>query len=77
MPVKRFRYLLDQISAQTGYSDQDIADMTVVAQKRLRVHGKHVNLLKLMEEAWTVLALKSGAKYEEILAALVVIGADQ
>jgi len=72
--VIRFRYLLDRIGSKTGYSDQDIADMTVKAQQILRdKYGREVNLLALMEGAWKALSLDSGASYEEILAASITI----
>ena len=78
LTVTRFRYLLDHVQSKTGYSRQDIADMTVKARDILRrKYGRDVNLLKLMDESWKTLSLDSGIKYEEILAANIQLLANQ
>jgi len=52
--------------------------MTVKAQQILRnKYGRPVNLLELMEGAWKALSLDSGAEYEEILAASIVLLGEQ
>lgn len=71
--VKRFRYLLDQIRSDTGYTDERISDMTVRGQEILREkYGKNVKLLDLMEACRNTLTGSPKDKYENIVAITVM-----
>ena len=73
--IARFRYLLKQLSERTGYSKEKIGDMTVTAQQHLREnYGRNIGLLDLMEAAnKSISGSNIQVKYEQILAALVVL----
>lgn len=76
--VTRFRYLLDKIGLKTGYPHGKIADMSVAAHRSLREeYGKRVTLLALMEESRKTLAAGAVLRYEEVLAAMVVLLGNQ
>ena len=71
--VTRFRYLLDSLQQKSGYSRQQIGDMTVKAQELIRSeYGKDVNLLDLMEEANKVMSAGQNLEYKEALALMIV-----
>lgn len=47
----RFRYLLKAISARSGYTQQQIADLSVYARDSIRKdYGRDVKVLQIMEE---------------------------
>jgi hypothetical protein len=72
--IARFRYLLLTIEAKTSNSQQQIADMTVWAQNDLKEsYGKNVKLLELMEAANDSIPTGVKMKYQEILAALIIL----
>lgn len=72
--VKRFRFLIQSIQRKTGNTPQQIADMTVNAQKiLLDRYGKEVKLPDLMEQANKAIPEKGNQKYEDIITALVLI----
>jgi hypothetical protein len=75
--VFRFRYLLQQLDAQCIQSKEEIADMTVWAQERIRKErGIKMNLLSMMEEmnkTMRVYRPHGGGDYAELLAAEMVV----
>ena len=72
--IARFRYLLITIEAKTPNTQQQIADMTVWAQNDLKEsYGKNVKLLELMEAANDSIPTGVKMKYQEILAALIIL----
>lgn len=72
--VKRFRYLLTEIQSKTVNTQKEIADMTYRAQLILRDdYGKDVRLLDLMEAANETIPAGMRMKYEEVMAAMLVL----
>lgn len=77
--MTRFRYLLGQIGASTGETDERIGDMTVKGQEMLRTkYGKKVSLLFLMEQASKELASGATDDYSRAITDVVArLGAEQ
>lgn len=71
--VTRFRYLLDTLEIKSGYSRQQIGDMTVSAQELIRSeYGKDITVLDLMEKANSAMSTGTDLNYKEVLALIAV-----
>lgn len=72
--VKRFRYLLKDLSELTGESQYDIADQTVKSTNHAREsYGKEIKNLAMMERAHDFYKeTRSKEKYNLVLAAIVI-----
>jgi hypothetical protein len=73
--VIRFRFLLDALSKKTGDTPEEIADMSVSTQKRLREqYGRDISVLDLMESACTALSgHDASVSYEQLMTSLMVL----
>lgn len=72
--IIRFRFLLNSISARSGYSPTRISDMVAKARDMIRRDfGKEVNLLAFTEEIYReVLAAPKGTKLVDLIASVAI-----
>jgi hypothetical protein len=74
LSVLRFRYLLKSLESKTYNTEAEISDMTLKARDILREeYGIDETVLSLMEEANYSIPPGMRMKYQEVLAALLVL----
>ena len=74
LSVSRFRYLLKSLESKTHNTQAEISDMTGKAREILREeYGIDETLLSLMEEADYSIPPGTRMKYQEVLAALIIL----
>lgn len=72
--VARFRSLLNQLSAAYVESSQEIADISVIAQEKMRKDGVEESLLNIMEGMNQLSTVKvANQKYAEYAAAYITL----
>ncbi len=73
--VKRFRGLLDRITAKSGLSDKRVAETTYGHHELVKKAGDSISLLRFMDECCRTYETgeQLGVSYEEILTTVVIM----